>query len=68
MMKVKNYIGQFHPIVWVLLIGTVLSRGSAFMTLPFLSNGSVTDHYWYNCRDESVNGDGGGLYWRSLIG
>lgn len=37
MMKVKNYIGQFHPIVWVLLIGTVLSRGSAFMTLPFLS-------------------------------
>ncbi|ETI67725.1 MDR family MFS transporter [Neobacillus vireti] len=37
MMKVKNYVGQFHPIVWVLLIGTVLSRGSAFMTLPFLS-------------------------------
>ncbi|WHY88366.1 MFS transporter [Neobacillus novalis] len=37
MMKVKNYIGQFHPIVWVLLIGTALSRGSAFMTLPFLS-------------------------------
>ncbi|MFF2448132.1 MDR family MFS transporter [Neobacillus sp. NPDC058068] len=37
MMKVKNYIRQFHPIVWVLLIGTVLSRGSAFMTLPFLS-------------------------------
>ncbi|MEH7504860.1 MFS transporter [Neobacillus drentensis] len=35
--KVRNYIGQFHPIVWVLLIGTVLSRGSAFMTLPFLS-------------------------------
>ncbi|MEH7376125.1 MDR family MFS transporter [Neobacillus drentensis] len=37
MAKVKNYIGQFHPIVWVLLLGTVLSRGSAFMTLPFLS-------------------------------
>ena len=37
MAKVKNYIGQFHPIVWVLLIGTVLSRGAAFMTLPFLS-------------------------------
>ncbi|ULT59142.1 MFS transporter [Neobacillus drentensis] len=37
MVKAKNYIGQFHPIVWVLLIGTVLSRGSAFMTLPFLS-------------------------------
>ncbi|QCJ45170.1 MFS transporter [Bacillus sp. S3] len=33
----KNYIGQFHPIVWVLLIGTVLTRCSAFMTLPFLS-------------------------------
>lgn len=37
MNKIKNYIGQFHTIVWVLLIGTVLSRGSAFMTLPFLS-------------------------------
>jgi MFS family permease len=37
MNKVKNYIAQFHPIVWVLIIGTVLSRGSAFMTLPFLS-------------------------------
>ncbi|WML39982.1 MFS transporter [Neobacillus sp. OS1-2] len=37
MMKIKNYVGQFHPIVWVLLIGTALSRGSAFMTLPFLS-------------------------------
>ncbi|MBV7504643.1 MFS transporter [Bacillus sp. sid0103] len=37
MEKVKNYIGQFHPIVWVLLVGTVLSRGSAYMTLPFLS-------------------------------
>ncbi|MFK9090518.1 MDR family MFS transporter [Bacillus salipaludis] len=37
MASVKNYIGQFHPIVWVLLIGTVLTRGSAFMTLPFLS-------------------------------
>ncbi|MBO0961711.1 MFS transporter [Neobacillus sp. MM2021_6] len=36
-MKIKNYVGQFHPIVWVLLIGTALSRGSAFMTLPFLS-------------------------------
>jgi MFS family permease len=35
--KIKNYISQFHPIVWVLLIGTILSRGSAFMTLPFLS-------------------------------
>jgi MFS family permease len=37
MNKIKNYIGQFHTIVWVLLIGTILSRGSAFMTLPFLS-------------------------------
>ncbi|NHC39671.1 MFS transporter [Bacillus sp. MM2020_1] len=37
MAKVTNYIGQFHPIVWVLLIGTVLSRGASFMTLPFLS-------------------------------
>lgn len=37
MNTIKNYLGQFHTIVWVLLIGTVLSRGSAFMTLPFLS-------------------------------
>ncbi|MBI0577109.1 MFS transporter [Neobacillus cucumis] len=37
MHKIKNYLGQFHTIVWVLLIGTVLARGSAFMTLPFLS-------------------------------
>jgi MFS family permease len=35
--KIKSYMGEFHPIVWVLLIGTILSRGSAFMTLPFLS-------------------------------
>ncbi|WP_251551842.1 MDR family MFS transporter [Neobacillus muris] len=37
MNKLKQYIHQFHPIVWVLLIGTVLSRGSSVMTLPFLS-------------------------------
>jgi MFS family permease len=35
--KMKSYVSEFHPIVWVLLIGTILSRGSAFMTLPFLS-------------------------------
>ncbi|WP_462409711.1 MDR family MFS transporter [Neobacillus sp. Marseille-QA0830] len=37
MNKLKQYIRQFHPIIWALLIGTVLSRGSAVMTLPFLS-------------------------------
>ncbi|WP_423802059.1 MDR family MFS transporter [Neobacillus sp. SAB-20_R2A] len=37
MTRIKQYIDQFHPIVWVLLLGTVLTRGSAFMTLPFLS-------------------------------
>jgi len=37
MKTIKSYISQFHPIVWVLLIGTAFSRGSAFMTLPFLS-------------------------------
>ncbi|PKR86547.1 hypothetical protein [Heyndrickxia camelliae] len=37
MNKIKGYFSDFHPIVWVLLIGTILSRGSAFMTLPFLS-------------------------------
>ncbi|MDP4084974.1 MAG: MFS transporter [Bacillota bacterium] len=37
MKKITNYFGQFHKMVWVLLIGTVLARGSSFMTLPFLS-------------------------------
>lgn len=37
MNKVRNYINQFHPIVWVLLAGTVIARGSSFMTLPFLA-------------------------------
>lgn len=37
MNKLKNYYRQFHPIVWVLLSGTVLARGSAFATLPFLA-------------------------------
>lgn len=37
MNKLKGYIGQFHPIVWVLLGGTVLARGASFMTLPFLA-------------------------------
>ncbi|MFB6468254.1 MDR family MFS transporter [Cytobacillus sp. Hz8] len=37
MNRIKNYVAQFHPIVWVLLIGTVLARGASFMTLPFLS-------------------------------
>ncbi len=37
MKKLKNYYRQFHPIVWVLLSGTVLARGSAFATLPFLA-------------------------------
>ncbi|MEH7884099.1 MFS transporter [Bacillus sp. JJ1609] len=35
--KLKSYYRQFHPIVWVLLSGTVLARGSAFATLPFLA-------------------------------
>ncbi|CAM3889419.1 MDR family MFS transporter [Mesobacillus thioparans] len=37
MNKLKNYYRQFHPIVWILLSGTVLARGSAFATLPFLA-------------------------------
>lgn len=37
MKKIKGYFSDLHSIVWVLLIGTILSRGSAFMTLPFLS-------------------------------
>lgn len=37
MSRLFHYFGQFHRIIWVLLIGTVLARGSAFMTLPFLA-------------------------------
>lgn len=37
MSKLKNYYHQFHPIVWVLLSGTIMARGSAFATLPFLA-------------------------------
>ncbi|WP_113927812.1 MFS transporter [Bacillus sp. P14.5] len=37
MNNLKNYINQFHPIIWVLLTGTVLSRGAMFMTMPFLA-------------------------------
>lgn len=34
---IKNYMSKFHPIVWVLLIGTIFVRGASFMTLPFLA-------------------------------
>ncbi|HLO12487.1 MAG TPA: MFS transporter [Pseudoneobacillus sp.] len=37
MNKITDYLRQFHTIVWVLLVGTVLARGTAFMTIPFLS-------------------------------
>lgn len=37
MKNLINYFQQFHKIVWVLLVGTILARGTAFMTLPFLS-------------------------------
>src|SRR5574342_248994 len=37
MVKIKSYIGRFHPSVWAVLVGTVLSRGASYMTLPFLS-------------------------------
>ncbi|WP_174732855.1 MDR family MFS transporter [Mesobacillus harenae] len=35
--KLHNYYSQFHPVVWVLLAGTVLARGASYMTLPFLA-------------------------------
>ncbi|MDQ0273790.1 MDR family MFS transporter [Cytobacillus purgationiresistens] len=35
--RIRSYFDQFHQTVWVLLIGTVLSRGAAFMTMPFLA-------------------------------
>lgn len=35
--NILSYFQQFHQTVWVLLIGTVLSRGAAFMTMPFLA-------------------------------
>jgi MFS family permease len=34
---IKSYVNQFHPIIWVLLTGTVLSRAAFFMTMPFLA-------------------------------
>ncbi|MCA1035619.1 MFS transporter [Bacillus infantis] len=37
MNRLKLYAKQFHPVVWVLLGGTVLARGASFMTLPFLA-------------------------------
>ncbi|MFE8700220.1 MDR family MFS transporter [Cytobacillus sp. FJAT-54145] len=39
MNQIKTYINQyqFHPIVWVLLLGTVMVRLASFMTLPFLA-------------------------------
>lgn len=37
MEQVKRTISQFHPIVWVLLLGTIMTRGAAAMTLPFLA-------------------------------
>ncbi|MGM0844904.1 MAG: MDR family MFS transporter [Bacillota bacterium] len=37
MNALKKYGDQFHPIIWVLLAGTALSRGAVFMTMPFLA-------------------------------
>jgi MFS family permease len=37
MSRFNRYLKRFHPIVWVLLTGTVLSRGAMFMTMPFLA-------------------------------
>ncbi|MGD6965802.1 MDR family MFS transporter [Rossellomorea vietnamensis] len=37
MNPIKSYVNQFHPIIWVLLTGTVLSRAAFFMTMPFLA-------------------------------
>ncbi|WP_374721324.1 MDR family MFS transporter [Peribacillus tepidiphilus] len=39
----RNYIKQFHPIVWTLLVGTVFARGSSSMTMPFLAIYLSTD-------------------------
>jgi MFS family permease len=37
MFKIQGFFREFHTIVWVLLVGTILARGTAFMTLPFLA-------------------------------
>ncbi|WP_409254164.1 MDR family MFS transporter [Bacillus sp. SCS-153A] len=37
MIKLHDFFKQFHPIVWLLLTGTILSRGAMFMTMPFLA-------------------------------
>lgn len=33
--KWKNY-GGYHPIVWILILGTAITRTASFMSLPFL--------------------------------
>ncbi|MDZ5472870.1 MFS transporter [Bacillus sp. 31A1R] len=37
MSKIFVFFKQFHPVVWTILVGMILIRGAAFMTLPFLS-------------------------------
>ncbi|MCD7035056.1 MFS transporter [Metabacillus sp. GX 13764] len=37
MKKLQQLGKQFHPIVWVLLFGTIMTRAASAMTLPFLA-------------------------------
>lgn len=43
--RLQDYYNQFHRTIWILLVGTILSRGAAFMTLPFLSIYLVNQDY-----------------------
>jgi MFS family permease len=33
----KNLIQYFHPLVWIILSGTIFARTASFMTIPFLA-------------------------------
>ncbi len=37
MSVLKRWGAQYHPIVWTIIMGTIFSRMSLFMTMPFLA-------------------------------
>ncbi|WEG14568.1 MFS transporter [Pullulanibacillus sp. KACC 23026] len=37
MKRLKTWTSQYHPIVWTVVWGTIFSRVSLFMTMPFLA-------------------------------
>jgi len=33
----KKIIHYFHPLVWIILCGTIFARTASFMTIPFIA-------------------------------